>query len=244
MQPNWRRIILKVVLIVAIPVVVCFFFYKRLALFYSSNPAFNAKMRHLYAPGPSPYYLFLGSSRVIHHIDPRMIDSVCGKTSYNLGVSGFRILEMDMLLRVCIEQRKLPHVVVINIDGGTFDIRQPSWIFTDILNYADTDTVVRHTMARFQDVYACRWKYPFYRLQNYMAINDGYKVWALWKSDAALDRQTAEWGKLDPETHPDGFSPEDHPYSEIYRDPFNEKFQEEGVGVLCGMINLCREKSQ
>lgn len=236
-----RRRIFKIVSILGLPIATSIYFYTKLAACDTGDDDLRQKMDWLYAPGEKPDILFLGSSRVLNLVDPRVIDSVCGTKSYNLGLYNWHLAEMRMQLRVCLETGKVPHIIVFNLDPASFDVRDPVYSFTDVLAYAAKDSVVYNSMSAVQDVYVHKWKYPFYRLQKLTAVNDGVKVKDLWRSEDAICGEVAgRRGKYEPMSVSRGFSPDYEKYSEIYVAPYNEKFDEMGFELLRDMIRLCR----
>jgi hypothetical protein len=232
---------LKFLLIIGLPIAACIPYYRKLSVFYANDTIFRSKMDSLYGSAERPNVIFLGSSRALNTIDPRVIDSVCGTDSYNLGLDGINITEMRMLMRVCIEVKKTPNAFVVNIDPSSFNVNDPAFEFPDILTYAQKDTVVYHAMAEAQAVYACKWKYPFYRWQKLAAVNDGFKVGAFFMNDSGLRRTIDSDTSLSGPLYK-GFLPKYSSYRETYVDPFRLKFQEKGFELLRDMIRTCREK--
>jgi hypothetical protein len=241
MKASMRQTIIKVLLIVGVPAVISFFYYRKLAGFAPGDTLLRQKMDWLYSAPDKPGVIFLGSSRMLNHIDPRIIDSVCRVDSYNLGLDGVNITEMRMLLKVCIEVGKVPKFLVINLDHSSFDAEDAVWSFTDLLYYAERDTVVFHAMADGQDVFAYKWKYPFYRLQKVMSLNDGLKLNAFFKRDAVLRRKFRD-DNGPVSYYYKGFRGVYRGYSGTYVNPFEAKFQEKGFGMLRDIIRLCRQE--
>jgi hypothetical protein len=68
--------------------------------------------------------LFLGSSRVAGGIQPRIIDSITGLSSYNAGINGANVLECAVALKGWLAVHPPPKVVVLNIDYIHFDLRR------------------------------------------------------------------------------------------------------------------------
>jgi hypothetical protein len=230
-------------LIIGLPAGFSFFYYSKLAIYYEGKTTLRGKMDYLYGSGDQPGVIFLGSSRVLDDIDPRIMDSVCGTMSYNLGAEKVNIAEMRMLLNVCIERGKAPRMLVVNVDPSSFQVDVPIFDFTDILYYAGKDTVVYNSMAGVQDVYACRWKYPFYRLQQLMSVDDGFKVQALMKDKEAFRRKLRALDTEPPgEVRDNGFFPHYSHYEDTYVNPFNEKFQEKGFDLLQDIVDTCRQR--
>jgi hypothetical protein len=242
MDSGMRKGSLKMLIIVGLPVVASLFFYHRLAIFFPKDVLLTRKMDYLYSKG-DPDILFLGSSRTMNHVDPRVIDSVCGTRSYNLGLNAFNIAEMRMQLKVCLANGKVPRVLAVNLDPSSFSTKTPVYCFPEILRYAERDTVLRNSMAEIQDVYAWRWKYPFYRFQIFTAFNDGFKVDAIFSGkEYRRARAVFAVGEAVREDYK-GFVPIDDPYSETYVSPFNERFDEKGFELLRDLIHLCRERN-
>jgi hypothetical protein len=184
-----RKVFIKIILVIGLPVGFSIFYYDKLSAYYEGRTTLGRKMDHLYRSCDKPDIIFLGSSRVLNDIDPDIIDKVYGKRSYNLGAEKVDVAEMRMLLSVCLEQGKVPQLLVVNIDPSSFQVDVPIYDFPDLLFYAGKDTVVYNRMAGIQDVYTYKWKYPFYRLQQLMSVNDGFKVHALVKSKKAFGRK-------------------------------------------------------
>ncbi len=60
--------------------------------------------------------VFLGSSRVLNHFAPYVLDSVLSLNSYNLGIAGAHFDDMLARYRLYREKNKPPKVVLIGID--------------------------------------------------------------------------------------------------------------------------------
>jgi hypothetical protein len=238
-----RKVFIKIILIIGLPAGFSIFYYNKLAVYYKKETTLKRKMDHLYASGYKPDILFLGSSRVLNDIDPHIIDTVCGMRSYNLGAEMAGIAEIRMLLGVCIERGKIPRILVINIDPSSFQVDVPIYDFPDLLSYADKDTVVYNRMAGILDVYAHKWKYPFYRLQQLTGVNDGFKVDALLKSKEAFRQEVRTMNGISPDVLQDnGFEALNGTYGETYVNPINEKFQEKGFDLLQDIVDTCRQR--
>ena len=238
-----RRRIFKMLIIVGLPFAASLFFYHRLTIFFPGNSIVKQKMDYLYLREDRPDILFLGSSRAMNQIDPRVVDSVCGVKSYNLGLNAFNIAEMRMQLRVLLANGKAPRVLAVNLDPSSFNTGNAVYSFPEILPYAERDSVIRNSMAGIQDVYAWRWKYSFYKWEALSAVEDGLKVNALLegkeyrKAKAIFDKRDADDAGLK------GFVPVYEPYSETYVNPFMGKADEKGFQLLRDIVHLCREKN-
>ncbi len=243
MVPEKRRRIFKMVLILGLPLLGSIFYYRRLAILYPGDELLVKKMNYLYESRDKPDIIFLGSSRVLDVIDPRVIDSLNGTNSINLGLNSFNIAEMRMFLRVCMETGKIPRTLVINLDPSSFNVRDPVFSFTEILSFAEKDTVVYNAMAEVQKEYVWKWKYPFYRLQRLTAINDGLKVNTILRRKEGFGRDiTAPDEATKVMLYNKGFAGNDDPYAETYVAPFNEKFDAKGVDLLRDIIHSSRQR--
>lgn len=237
-----RSRIIKICLIITLPAGLSFFYYRKASLFYSENKVFREKMAYLYDSAARHDMLLLGSSRMYRHADPRVIDSLCHVNSYNLGMEGLNIVELRMMLYVSIEKSKVPRMLVMNVDPSSFEVNAPYYGFTDLLGYAARDTMIYRVMASVQDVYKHKWKYPFYQLQKYMAINDGFKLDAFLEGTEKYRRrvQPLQAGGCPPIEYK-GFSPECDGYHELFVPPFSEPCQARAFDLLRDIIHVCKQ---
>lgn len=237
-----RLRLIKILLIIVLPLAGSYLFYHKAGFFYKEPNSFRDKMEYLYDGAGPKDVLFLGSSRVLRHIDPRVVDSICHVDSYNLGVEGMNIPELRMMLRVCIGRGKAPKVLVLNIDPSNLQTEQVFFDLPDLLDYAARDTVVYHAMAEVQCIYRDRWKYQCYRLQRYAAINDGFKVDALSEGEEKFHRRiVALWGDTVAGGGYKGYRPKCEDYHEPKMPSFRVPWQTRGFGLLRDVIHTCRE---
>ncbi len=64
--------------------------------------------------------LFIGSSRTHLTVNPRIIDSVCGVSSYNAGIEGGNLFEFNMMLQAYLQNHPAPKWLVVTIDLHSF----------------------------------------------------------------------------------------------------------------------------
>jgi len=237
-----RNRVIKILLIIILPLTGSYFFYQKASFLYEEPNALRDKMGYLYDGGAKHDVLFLGSSRVLRHIDPRVIDSICHVDSYNLGVEGMLITELRMMVRVCIRQGKAPRVLVLEVDPPTLQVEPAYYDFTSLLDYAGRDTVVYNALAAGQDLYKHKWKYPFYILQKYSAINDGFKVNVFLEGTEKFHRRIETlWGDAYLAPYYKGFRPKCMEYHYAETPPFRVPWQEKGIELLRDIIHTCRE---
>ena len=65
--------------------------------------------------------VFLGSSRTMEQVDPKIIDQFNGIRSFNGGMYGANILYSEMLLRCYLAHHRRPRLVVLDIDTLSLD---------------------------------------------------------------------------------------------------------------------------
>ncbi len=78
--------------------------------------------------------IFIGASRTIFQVYPKIIDSICGLNSYNAGITGARVSDFELILKGYLVNHPKPKIVVFNIDlisfGRRHEIRQyPEYYF-------------------------------------------------------------------------------------------------------------------
>jgi len=105
--------------------------------------------------------IFIGSSRTHVHINPKIIDSVTNLNSYNFGIEGGRILEIEMILKAYLQSHLPPSMVVVDIMKVSLDVEGRSFfnpnryypflkneiIFNTINNYKNA------TLLKYLDAY-------------------------------------------------------------------------------------------
>ena len=238
-----RYATIKIALIIGLPVTFCIYYYNKLTIYYPEVSALRTKMDYIDTCVNRSDVVFLGSSRTLRHINPRIIDSIDGVNSYNLGSEGEKMAEIRMMLGMMLERGWMPRLLVINVDYYSMEVSKPVFSFVELLTYAERDPVVYKSMAEVQDVYACRWKYPFYRLQRLTNINDGFKVLGLFYSRDALKRKMGERETKGPGLPAyKGFEPVSEPYAETYMNPFKEVLEQKGLDLLQDVIDTCKER--
>jgi len=73
--------------------------------------------------GNTPYdALFIGSSRTLYHINPKIIDSIMGVNSFNAGMDGANLLEINLILKCYLVNHPAPKYVVADVSTQAFDI--------------------------------------------------------------------------------------------------------------------------
>lgn len=133
--------------------------------------------------------VFLGSSRVLNHFAPYVLDSVLSLNSYNLGIAGAHFDDMLARYRLYREKNKPPKVVLIGID------------YFSLLDGVDRDkyqfypwfhdrsfrkAVFRVTRFSLQERFL-----PLFRYNGvWMQVISGRGDWSLEKGFLALDKSS------------------------------------------------------
>ena len=94
-------------------------FKKGNEIFYRND---SERFKELKKDKPSYDIIFLGTSRTYAHNDPRIIDSITGLSSYNFGVSGANLLEMNLWFDIYLQHHQSPKLVVLDLYLNAFDI--------------------------------------------------------------------------------------------------------------------------
>jgi hypothetical protein len=70
------------------------------------------------------YYdiLFIGSSRTHTSINPKIIDSITGHTSYNAGIEGGNLLEFLMTFKGYLQNHQPPKILVLTLDVNSLSL--------------------------------------------------------------------------------------------------------------------------
>jgi len=79
--------------------------------------------------------LFVGSSRVHTALNPVIFDSINGTHSFNAGMDGIRITELNLIVKKFIKSHHAPDNIFINIDGTTLSVTQGVWQFPQYYPY-------------------------------------------------------------------------------------------------------------
>jgi hypothetical protein len=99
-------IILVVIIIIAFVVDKCIFEF-----FFRYH-----KRTKLDVTGLSKEVVFFGSSRCIHHVNPKIIDSLSKTTSYNMGWAASNPREIYAALKIYLSRNNAPKLVCIQLD--------------------------------------------------------------------------------------------------------------------------------
>lgn len=106
--------------------------------------------------------LFIGTSRTYHQINPAIIDSITGMQSYNAGIDGANLLEMNLVLQAYLKSHKPPKMVVADVSLLCFAVkRQPFFDPNMYYEYLDNE-IVYNTLKPYKRVFLLK-TLPFFR---------------------------------------------------------------------------------
>jgi lysophospholipase L1-like esterase len=94
--------------------------------------------------------LFVGSSRTLVHVNPKAVDSATGWDSYNAGIDGANLLEINLVLQCFLKKHMAPQLVVLELSTNAFDIeRRPFFSPLKYYSYLD-DSLVYRTLKPYK----------------------------------------------------------------------------------------------
>ena len=139
--------------------------------------AFEQGKVHEIMEGKTDYdVVFVGSSRTFYHINPKVVDTVLHMNSYNAGMDGANLLEMNMIIKSYLHQHKAPRLLVLEIPAPGFAIGLKP-IFNPNMYYSYLgNKVVFETLEPYQRVYVLKYL-PFLQITQ---ADDALKQAALY----------------------------------------------------------------
>lgn len=169
-----------------------------MAVLYLLNIAYQAGNRKYYSHEMSRLdalvnkdfhadILFIGSSRTHVHNNPKIVDSITHLSSYNFGVEGGNLIEMNLWLQVYLQNHAKPAMVVLDLPAFAFDTDRRKF-FKDIIYFPYMNNSL---------IYSTLLKYKNIRLYKYLPFLELMEVDDYGKSNAVKGLM----GKEDPFTN-------------------------------------------
>jgi len=93
------------------------------------NEDIFGKLQEIFSGNENYDALFLGSSRVLVHINPSIMDSVLHVNSYNLGLDAMSVVEFNFIVNAWLEKHPAPKLLVMNLDRKTLLVNDTTEIF-------------------------------------------------------------------------------------------------------------------
>lgn len=185
--------------------------------------------------GRQPFdLLFLGSSRVAHQLNPKIADSMLGLHSFNAGLDGIKLTEMNTVLEAYLQTHKAPALVVMDLPPGSFN-GDVFPFFNQTLYYPFLDNeVVFRNLEDHRPVHLFR-LLPFLQLTE---ANDEMRQRAV---SGLFGKRYSEPGD---NYKGYGFPPADTLGLAFRRQPgVNAPITQKGIGYLKRTLELCRSRN-
>lgn len=175
-----------------------------------------------------------GSSRALVHYDPRLIQAVTGRTTYNLGRNGSQTDLQLAVLKTYLKHNAKPQVVIHNLDLFSFVTSHEIYDPVQYVPYLGEPAIYAAVSRTYPDA----WKWKYLPLYGYV-VPDLRLGWTL-----GLKRLV---GVQPVEDHIAGFVPRSLPWTgdfERLRDTHPEGYltpvEPQGVRDVEELITLCR----
>lgn len=183
--------------------------------------------------------IFIGGSRVVTHINPRIIDSITGLKCQNISIQDIGIVEYNMLLSKYLQVHQKPDAVFMNLDVNMFFTSGPLFNINDFIPYL-ADTLIYKKLSPYKLAYRSKPVQYFYFLEKVFATTDyaksklfDFKNQLLLNIDTAIvysnfEPRVADWSVgADLELNT----------------PTNATWQKEGFDLLQQVIDRCKKES-
>lgn len=185
--------------------------------------------------GNEPYdILLLGSSRTCHQLNPRIVDSVVDANSFNAGLDGIKLMEINTILECYLQTHKQTKMVVMDLPPASFNSDLFPF-FNQTLYYPFLDNkIVFNNLKDHRPVFLLK-NLPFLQLTE---IDDEMRQRAMAGLFGASYSSPGDYYK--------GFSA---PPADTIRFPFrpeagtNAPITQKGIDYLKRTIELCRTRN-
>lgn len=185
----------------------------------------------------STYYdiVFLGSSRMHNSINPRIIDSITGFSTFNAAMDGSGLPELKMIFEGYLLKHPAPKKIILTLDADSFDDIYKFFnrnLYFHFLNHKVVDTTLSGNGYP-----SLRYKlFPFLRL---IEMDDIAKRNAIAGLSGQDELQGAAFQYKGYISNGDGYI---YPLLDSIYDYEHYKIDERSIAMLQSIINSCREK--
>jgi hypothetical protein len=180
--------------------------------------------------------LISGSSRALTHYDPRVIQTITGRTAFNIGLNGSQTDMQLARLKVYLKHNEKPKLLIQNLDLYSFVTSHEIYDPAQYIPYLNEDAIY----LGVRGVYADAWKWKYFPLYGY-AVLDMRLNWV-----AGL---LALVGVQPTEDHFSGYQPRHTSWTgdfEKYRDQnphgISIEVESQGVGDFEELLALCAQE--
>lgn len=145
-----KKIILKALLFFAI----LFAVLKSLDVFIStglkkSQSFFFVDWNSIYSGKINADIIVNGNSKAWHHVSPKILDSICNMSSYNLGIDGYDFIMQKAKYDVYLNHNTSPKVVIHIIGINTLVMRDDLFQKEQFAPYL-TDTIIKNATSKYK----------------------------------------------------------------------------------------------
>lgn len=127
----------------------------------------------IYNGNISADFIILGSSRAWKHVSPRVLDSIIGSNSFNLGLDDYDFILQYNRFRIFCNNNELPKTVILCLDLNSLSKRSYLYDYKQYLPYMATDSILKNTLELYDYFSIFDFYLPFYR---YFGHKDLIKV--------------------------------------------------------------------
>ncbi|MES2467146.1 MAG: hypothetical protein V4675_07585 [Verrucomicrobiota bacterium] len=177
--------------------------------------------------------LISGSSRAQTHYDPQIIQSITGRSTFNMGINGSQTDMQLAMLKTYLQHNPKPALVIHNLDLFSFVTTHEVYDPAQYLPYLH-ETPLYEGIRQYQPGV---WKWRYLPLYGY-AVEDLRFTWLLGLKGFA--------GVQPPETHFQGYTPRHTPWTgefEAFRANHPEgvtfEIEERGVRLMEELVQVC-----
>jgi hypothetical protein len=207
---------------------------------------------HLYIKGYNKYYsfdrehlneiiygksyhdiLFIGSSRTMHQVNPKLVDSITQLDSYNAGIEAANLLEMNLILECYLKNHKPPKLLVADLAISCFAIKRLPFFNPNLYyQYLDNENVYK-ALTPYKHVSLLKY-FPFLQLTE---ANDLLKQNAILGYLKKKDPSTKVFYKGYADYGTDTLADPSH-----RKDISNYPIDNEGIAFLKNIVRICQQK--
>jgi hypothetical protein len=170
--------------------------------------------------------VFFGSSRCVHHIDPRIIDSICHTKSFNMGWAAANPKDIYAAIKIYLAKNSAPKSIFIQIDQEHDDTTEDGLARQSLLKFYKRGIIDDYFSANLKD----ELRIPLFASLNYRDFGWREVIKTLFNNNNSANQNlgyTAIQSK--------GFKP-----TQLYK--FNkDAFRKQNIWTSKA-INLCNEK--
>lgn len=147
--------------------IIMLFILDKLYTYLYTNSTPRNKVSHIFSiKNKEIDYVFIGSSRVDNHIDPKIIENLTGKTAINLGIQGAKLNDSYLLLQLLNEHEIKTETIFIQVDYNYNINGNSKFLTTALMPHLKNKLVSELVKERHPDFYYLK-NIPFYRYMIY-----------------------------------------------------------------------------